>query len=60
MEASINKTKEGYSLGESHRESYSTEKEYEHHPGMVEITKEYEDSIETITELLNEIEKNET
>lgn len=43
MEASLHKN-QGYSLNESHRQSYSTEREYKHHQ-EVEMTDSYLQSI---------------
>ena len=43
MEASLPKT-QGYSLNESHRDSYSTDKEVKHHQ-EVEMTEAYMESI---------------
>lgn len=54
MEASVHKT-QGYSLNESHRESYSTEREFKHHQ-EVETTEAYIMSIQLITDLLLKIE----
>ncbi len=55
MEKSLNKTVE-YSIHEKHRESYSTEKEYQHHQHENEMSDSYMDSIQIITDLLLQIE----
>lgn len=54
MDASLHKT-QGYSLGESHRDSYSTDHEVKHHQ-EVEMTEAYMQSIQLITDLLLKIE----
>ena len=59
MDDSLHKT-QGYSLGESHRESYSTEREYKHHKQEHVVTADdnhqYMESVEVITGLLLRIE----